>query len=175
MEMFVLGAAHSGKSEWILTQLRTSVIGTGVIPGLEARIAELKALRHPDWTHIEGENLTEALSRALAEGSQQILIDSVNLWLANFLLESWGKYDAAQHEARILHEMVRLETLLDDARAKGIRLAIVSSEVGAGVTPPDELTRLFRKTLGQLNRRFAARAQTVVQLVAGLPVFLKKG
>ena len=176
METFVLGAAHSGKSEWALTQLDidtpTTVIGTAVISGLDDRINDLKAKRPPHWKTIEGVDLYEAIEKALASDSEQIVVDSLNQWLANFLLESWLRYDIKQHESRITLEIDRVSNLL--LRAPSKHLLTISSEVGAGITPPDELSRFFRTSLGLINQKFAARANTVVQIVAGLPIFVRK-
>lgn len=176
METFVLGAAHSGKSEWALTQLDrdkpTTVIGTAVISGLEERIFRLKAARPPHWQHSEGQDLFEAVQSAILGDSEQIVIDSMNQWLANFLLESWLKYDKKQHESRIDHEITRLFHLFNQRPDKYI--LTISSEIGAGITPPDELSRFFRQSLGLINQKFAARANTVVQIVAGLPIFMAR-
>lgn len=176
METFVLGAAHSGKSEWVLTQLDrekpTTVIGTAVLSGLEDRIIRLKATRPSHWQHIEGGDLIEAIDKALQSDSEQIVIDSMNQWLANFLLDSWLKYDRKQHESRIDHEISRILDLFIQRPDK--HFLIISSEIGAGITPPDELSRFFRQTLGLINQRFAARANTVVQIVAGFPIFMTR-
>lgn len=176
METFVLGAAHSGKSEWALTQLDknrpTSVIGTAVISGLEDRIKVLISQRPSHWITIEDLDLYDALEKALASQSEQVIIDSLNLWLANYLLESWHRYDRKQQEARIGLEIERIFGLLSQAGSRHV--LTISSEVGSGITPPDELSRFFRSSLGLMNQRFAARANTVVQIVAGLPIFIRK-
>ncbi|MES2744272.1 MAG: bifunctional adenosylcobinamide kinase/adenosylcobinamide-phosphate guanylyltransferase [Bdellovibrionota bacterium] len=176
METFVLGAAHSGKSEWALTQLNldapTTVIGTAVLSGLEDRINSLKNARPKHWKHLESGDLFDQLKLAFAAAPDQIVIDSLNQWLANYLLDSWLKYDRKQHEARITLELERLFHIID--AHPSTHVLSVSSEVGAGITPPDELSRFFRQTLGHVNQRFAARANTVVQIVAGLPIFMTK-
>lgn len=179
MEIFVLGAAHSGKSDWVLTELEwdkpTTVIGTAVLTGLEERIHELKSKRNPAWIHIEGDetDLAKSLKQAFDKGSTQILVDALNLWLANFLIESWTKYDKVQQVARIQHEVSRMIELLSDPRHAQKTIVIVSSEVGSGVTPPDELARFFRQQLGWVNQKFAAHAEKVVQIVSGIPLIIK--
>lgn len=176
METFVLGAAYSGKSEWALTQLNktspTAVLGTAVIQGLEERIKRLKSIRPGHWIHYEHGDIQEQLREALESGAEQILIDSLNQWLANYLLESWLKYDKQQHESRIDSEVARIFQILD--RYPNAHVITVSSEVGSGITPPDELSRFFRSSLGLVNQKFAARAKTVVHIVAGLPIFINK-
>jgi adenosylcobinamide kinase/adenosylcobinamide-phosphate guanylyltransferase len=50
---------------------------------------------------------------------------------------------------------------------------LVSNEVGSGVVPAYELGRRFRDLAGELNQRVAAVADTVVLMVAGLPLPVK--
>jgi adenosylcobinamide kinase/adenosylcobinamide-phosphate guanylyltransferase len=52
---------------------------------------------------------------------------------------------------------------------------LVSNEVGFGIVPDNALARRFRDLQGRLNQRLAARADRVVLLVAGLPIFIKGG
>jgi adenosylcobinamide kinase/adenosylcobinamide-phosphate guanylyltransferase len=49
----------------------------------------------------------------------------------------------------------------------------VSNEVGQGIVPDNALSRRFRSAQGQINRRLAAQADTVVTVMAGLPLALK--
>jgi adenosylcobinamide kinase/adenosylcobinamide-phosphate guanylyltransferase len=53
------------------------------------------------------------------------------------------------------------------------RIVLVSNEVGAGIVPENALARRFRDAQGRLNQRFAARADRVVLMVAGLPITVK--
>jgi adenosylcobinamide kinase/adenosylcobinamide-phosphate guanylyltransferase len=50
---------------------------------------------------------------------------------------------------------------------------LVSNEVGLGIVPDNALARTFRDAAGRLNQHFAARADTVLFLVAGLPMRVK--
>ena len=47
---------------------------------------------------------------------------------------------------------------------------LVSNEVGLGIVPDNALARRFRDEAGRLHQRFAARADRVVFMVAGLPM-----
>lgn len=173
--LFILGAAYSGKSVLALEALKpdapTTVIGTARLSELEGRIDKLKSLRPPHWEHREGHELNDYLTQSLPR-SKQILVDSINQWLANVLLESWNKYDLAQQDARLNLEIRSFcETM---HKHRDHRFVIVSSEIGAGVTPPQELARFFRQLLGRLHQVLAAESASVVQVVAGLPLLFKK-
>ena len=84
----------------------------------------------------------------------------MTLWLSNRMLA----------DADIDAEIVSLENAL--ARRNGVTV-LVSNEVGSGVIPENALARQFRDLQGRLNQRLAARADRVVLLVAGLPMFVK--
>jgi len=49
----------------------------------------------------------------------------------------------------------------------------VSNEVGSGVVPAFRSGRVYRDLLGQLNQEVAAIADTVVLLIAGVPLAVK--
>ena len=53
------------------------------------------------------------------------------------------------------------------------KIICVSNEVGLGIVPETRLGRTFRDLLGRVNQDFAAAADEVLLLVAGLPLKLK--
>jgi adenosylcobinamide kinase/adenosylcobinamide-phosphate guanylyltransferase len=88
------------------------------------------------------------------------LIDCATMWLTNHVLDE-NPLDVAQSQ---------LFAALDDCTAP---VVIVSNEVGQGIVPDNALSRQFREAQGRLNIALAARADLVVQVVAGLPNVLK--
>jgi adenosylcobinamide kinase/adenosylcobinamide-phosphate guanylyltransferase len=50
---------------------------------------------------------------------------------------------------------------------------VVSNEVGQGIVPDNALARRFRDEAGRLNQRIAGLADTVLMMVAGLPLKVK--
>lgn len=53
-------------------------------------------------------------------------------------------------------------------------LVVVTNEVGLGIVPMYQLSRLYRDTLGWVNQRLAKHADKVYFMVAGLALDLKK-
>jgi adenosylcobinamide kinase/adenosylcobinamide-phosphate guanylyltransferase len=62
---------------------------------------------------------------------------------------------------------------LELARARRQTIICVSNEVGLGLVPETQIGRTFRDLLGRVNQDFAASADEVYLLVAGLPLQLK--
>jgi len=162
----VLGGARSGKSRY------AESLVAGVPPPwiyvataeafddeMAQRIAEHKARRDRRWQTVEApRNIVDALVDVPPGAS--ILIDCVTLWLSNLLLA----------EADIEQEMKRLDVALAQSRRSTV---LVANEVGCGIVPDNALARRFLDLQGRLNQQLAVRADRVVLMVAGLPLFVK--
>ncbi|MFT6024292.1 MAG: adenosylcobinamide kinase/adenosylcobinamide-phosphate guanylyltransferase [Ascidiaceihabitans sp.] len=163
---FVLGGAASGKSviaeNLILnSKLMPIYVATSRVWDAETknRVKVHKSRRDATWTTIEAPfDLSPALQSAIPENA--VLIDCATMWLTNHVLDE-NPLDVAQSQ---------LFAALDDCTAP---VVIVSNEVGQGIVPDNALSRQFREAQGRLNIALAARADLVVQVVAGLPNVLK--
>lgn len=176
--VLVLGAAYSGKSELAQRVCRaegkTAVIGTADLEEafLEARVKELRRLRPQHWEHFDGRETLGQQVLELAATHEQILLDSINQWIANLLLRSMQKYSVEQlgpHLDSLINPFV-------DSLAEippSCRLVLVSSEVGAGISPPRPVARLFRQLVGRCNMRIAALCPSVLLVSAGLPLLIQ--
>ncbi|TIS81099.1 MAG: bifunctional adenosylcobinamide kinase/adenosylcobinamide-phosphate guanylyltransferase, partial [Mesorhizobium sp.] len=91
---------------------------------------------------------------------QPVLIDCLTLWLSNHML--------ADHD--IEAECRRLSDVLSQPRGPWF---VVSNEVGLGIVPDNALARRFRDAAGRLNQQVAAVADSVLMMVAGLPLKAK--
>jgi adenosylcobinamide kinase/adenosylcobinamide-phosphate guanylyltransferase len=67
-----------------------------------------------------------------------------------------------------------IENIINIAREKEINLIIVSNEVGQGIVPNNELSRLFRDIAGRANQFTADKADRVFMTIAGYPIDLKE-
>ena len=168
----VLGGVRAGKSRYA-QQLarhgqRVLVVATAEAGDQEmaARIQAHRADRPADWTTLEEPvDLVTALEPRLPD-FDTVLLDCLTLWVSNLLLQD------GERRARpdIGAETHRLLQIYEQGDASWI---VVSNEVGLGVIPANELGRAFADELGRVNQIFAAAANDVIVMFAGLPVNLK--
>lgn len=170
--MLVLGGARAGKSAYAVARARA--LGGRVVflataeagdPEMAARIARHRADRPDGWRTVEAPlGLPEAIA-ALAGRADVVLVDCVNLWVANLLTK-----DPALSDTALIGHAAALEAV---ATRPGGHLLLVSNEVGMGVHPETAVGRRFRDALGLVNQAVARAADEVVLLVAGCPLTVK--
>lgn len=162
----VLGGAASGKSAFAENLLLESdldpvYIATGRVTDAEmgAKIKLHQIRRGPEWRLLEEPG---NLSKPLAElgASDGALLDCATMWLSNRLMAHQPLDEAA-------------EAFMSELSNATTPVIVVSNEVGQGIVPENKLARQFREAQGRLNIAVAARADLVVQVIAGLPNVLK--
>jgi adenosylcobinamide kinase / adenosylcobinamide-phosphate guanylyltransferase len=163
---FVLGGARSGKSRYGESLIMREPPPWTYVATAEAldnemtqRIAAHRARRSGDWHTLEAPHDLPAALAALPRAAV-VLVDCLTLWLSNLLLAG----------SDIEAETARLDRVLREMRG---RVVLIANEVGFGIVPENALARRFRDLQGALNQRIAARADQVVLVVAGLPLFVK--
>ena len=131
---------------------------------MAARIDRHRLERGTDWETIEApRELSEAVE-SLAKSADLILIDCLTLWLSNVMMCK-GATDDAITEA--------IEKLVDVVAKVRCPLIAVSNEVGLGIVPADLQTRRFRDFAGFLHQGWAASAQAVYFMAAGIAQRIK--
>ena len=163
---FALGGAASGKSQWAedvanSCGLRKTYLATGRIwdGEVQERVNIHRTRRDAGWQTVECPlNLAEPLSQ-LTSG-EIVLIDCATMWLNNHLMDG---NDLGQAQTDLLQAL----------RGCDAPWIIVSNEVGQGIVPDNAMARQFREAQGRLNIALAGEADTVVQVIAGLPQVLK--
>lgn len=162
----VVGGAASGKSAYAerivaATGRARLYIATAEVRDEEmrAKVARHREARGPDWRTVEAPLDTDS-ALASAGADEVVLFDCATLWLTNHMLAGSDLHARASH-------------LLATVTACAAPVVIVSNEVGAGIVPENKLARDFRQAQGQLNQQLAAAADTVVTVIAGLPLALK--
>lgn len=162
----VLGGASSGKSifaEGLVASQRDKLLYLATAEALDdemrAKLDRHRERRGPEWRTLEApRDLGPALSEATP--GEVVLLDCATMWLSNHLL---AESDLAEAEAALF------EALAGCAAP----VVVVSNEVGLSVVPENALARRFQAAQGALNQRLAARADLVVNVIAGLPQVLK--
>jgi len=154
--LFIVGGARSGKSRFAIERFspddRVVFVATAEARDEEMakRIARHRAERPSRWSTLE-------------EGYVVVIVDCLTLWVSNLLLR--GERDDA-----ILERADALAGLIRNRRSS---ITVVSNEVGEGVHPETAAGLRFRDALGRVNQQVAAACETVVLMVAGIPLTVK--
>lgn len=176
----VLGGVRSGKSAFAesrvvaLSQGQALYVATGlaVDEEMQERIRRHQASRPRDWSTLEEPvNLSDKLAPLLngARSLGVVIIDSVDVWVANLLMEHQSLSNQAL-EKTVINETDKLLALTADSPQAFV---MVSSEVGLGLVPPEPLGRRFQDLLGTVNQKIAASATEVYLVFAGIPSKIK--
>lgn len=166
----ILGGARSGKSRQALARARQSsgpTVFLATAPpedeSMRARIARHRAERPRDWTTVEEPLEIVAACRRFAGRYELGIIDCLTLWVSNRL----GR---GEDDETILSAADELAAVIGE---RALSLIVVSNEVGQSVHPLTEVGRRFQALLGSVNQRVAAAADSVILMVAGLPLWIK--
>ncbi len=167
----VLGGVRSGKSRHA-QQLagcwdRVTFVATAEHRDdgeMRAKIERHRADRPLHWKTIEEPLYLHLAIEQASAGSDAVLVDCLTFFAAN-LLEASAEDLRAQQAA--------IDRFCDALIAVPCTVILVSNEVGSGVVPAYVSGRRFRDLVGELNQRVAALANTVLLMVAGLPLTVK--
>lgn len=169
----VLGGARSGKSSFAescvlqLPQEHRHYVATATKSDDEMshRITHHQARRDESWQLHECALEVATLIESFHQ-HDVILIDCLTLWMSNVIFEGGETAD----EAAITQHVDRLVAALASSPAT---IIVVSNEVGLGIIPMGEVTRLFVDHAGWMNQAIAKVADKVTFVAAGLPMTLK--
>jgi adenosylcobinamide kinase / adenosylcobinamide-phosphate guanylyltransferase len=167
----VLGGVRSGKSRYAQRLAeradRVAFVATAERRDddeMRLKIARHRAERPSHWLTIEEPlNLAQIVKSVEVEWDL-ILIDCLTLYASN-LLEAYGE--------DMTTSLPHVDDLYASLASTSRPIILVSNEVGSGVVPAYALGRRFRDLAGEINQRVAAIADTVILMVAGLPLVLK--
>lgn len=122
------------------------------------RVQRHRQDRPAAWTTVEEPLDIESV--VVASTGKVVLLDCLTLWVTNLMMDGLD----AQTILR------RVDALIDAE----CDLIMVSNEVGWGIVPDNALARQFRDIVGWMHQRIAARADEVILMVAGLPLYIKR-
>lgn len=173
----LLGGARAGKSAYAMRLAQDSerasgsdvcfiATAQGLDEDLTKRIARHRAERPTNWRTIEEPCQIDDALRQASE-VRIVIVDCLTLFVSNWLMRHEDEHECEQFVRRVTRNFLAL------ARTRQQTIICVSNEVGLGVVPETGLGRVFRDLLGRVNQEFAAAADEVYLLVAGLPLQLK--
>jgi adenosylcobinamide kinase/adenosylcobinamide-phosphate guanylyltransferase len=173
---FILGGARSGKStvaERLAAQTGGRVVYIATAQALDdemaRRIQAHRGQRPPAWKTLEiPRDIARTLDR-LQPQAGLILLDCLTLLVSNLLVDAGQDPENPDEDAAKALVAAEIDALLDAILAGEADWIVVSNEVGMGLVPPYPLGRLYRDLLGWANQQVAARADSVLFMIAGLP------
>jgi adenosylcobinamide kinase/adenosylcobinamide-phosphate guanylyltransferase len=167
----VLGGVRSGKSRYAQSLAermdRVAFIATAERRDdeeMRVKIERHRAERPSGWTTIEEPLDLHAAIQSAGGNCDAVVVDCLTLFAAN-LLEAHGENEIKLHR--------QVDDLCEVLRSVPCTVILVSNEVGSGVVPAYASGRRFRDLVGEINQRVATIADTVLLMVAGLPLALK--
>ncbi|MDP8258275.1 MAG: bifunctional adenosylcobinamide kinase/adenosylcobinamide-phosphate guanylyltransferase [Candidatus Aadella gelida] len=168
--ILVLGGARSGKSSYAVEcakkfRKKTAFIATAEATDeeMKRRIKLHKLSRPRQWKLIEeGKEISSVLS-GLKDKYGVILIDCVGLLISNLMAEGLKDRDIEK----------KIKEFITSMRRSASTLILVSNDVGSGVVPEDSLARRFRDVIGFSNQMIAKKADEVILMQAGIPLYIK--
>lgn len=177
----VLGGARSGKSSYaeaLAAEQNGDVLYVATAEAwddeMRRRIAAHKAQRPAHWQTVESPRHPGAAIRAalgeLGSPPNIVLLDCLTLLANNVLIALPEAATEAAATAALMEEVDELLAAWDTCGGDWI---VVSNEVGLGIVPAYPLGRLYRDALGRANQHLASVADTVIFMVAGIPMRLK--
>lgn len=175
--MLVIGGARSGKSayaEQLAMRLPQPVLymasATAQDDEMIRRVEKHRQRRPISWKTLElgANDPTPALRNE--EGFNTILFDCLSLYVSRYL---WENHATMTYEAMEESLMAESDSLIKELKGRNLSLIVVSSEVGQGLVPENQLSRDYRDLLGSLNQFWAKKSESVYFVSAGIPLKLK--
>ena len=176
---FILGGARSGKSHFAEQQVLALTAkqdkqpvyiatASAIDEEMGNRISKHQDDRGESWQLIECPvALADTLSTLNSDNTY--LLDCLTLWLNNQL---YSVLDDSSDQQR-QHLQAEIDNLLTRLAAITTDIVIVSNEIGLGVIPMGESTRLYVDYCGWLNQGVAKIADKVTLVTAGIPLTIK--
>jgi len=124
--------------------------------------------RHHELKDIETEFENDAFDT--------IMLDCVGNLLMGILYEEVpdeDKFTTEDFELVVQKTVAEINSLCHFAGQQQKRLIFVTNEIGMGVVPETRYARYFRDALGHINKHVGRLSDTVVLMVAGIPVTIK--
>lgn len=172
----ITGGCRSGKSrhaQELAEQAGGRRLFIATAPILDEEMRE-RVERHREmrrgrgWEIVEEQiDLTGCLRRAAA--FDVVLCDCLTLWVNNLLFVADKSKTVIDED----HITKLSRDVCDAARSIPARVFFVTNEVGMGIVPENDLSRLYRDLVGRCNQEIAAAAESVALMVSGIQIRVK--
>ena len=170
---FVIGGCRSGKSRHALELAENFDVTRHVyiatcVPRddeMRYRVEQHQAERGRHWSTVEEPLRLSKILLSYSSPDTVLLVDCLTLWVTNLLMAANN-----QDPKYFIESTEELVQALEDTKGPVI---FVANEVGTGIVPENALARLFRDAAGSVNQHIANVADTVIWMVAGIPVKIK--
>jgi adenosylcobinamide kinase/adenosylcobinamide-phosphate guanylyltransferase len=173
----LLGGARSGKSSYAQSLAEASgkpvtflATAQALDEEMSTRIQKHRAERPANWETLEIP--CGIASHALQIKSEVVVFDCMTLLVSNLLMQ-FVKEDLVDEGPFMQAVQKEIEELMGMIRDREQDWFIISNEVGLGLVPPYQMGRVYRDALGWANQRVAREADTVIFMVAGIPMIVK--
>jgi adenosylcobinamide kinase/adenosylcobinamide-phosphate guanylyltransferase len=177
----ITGGARSGKSafaESLVTAGSKPVVYIATMEAVAtdaevtARITQHLARRPSTWMTIEAPKDAHDVIIKLPQNGLNCIFDCLSLYVSNLILESYSEQISFENLDRKAKAAINSLLQSIDARPD-VSFFVVSNEVGSGIVPENQLSRVYRDILGVANQHMARCASEVWLSCVGLQLRLK--
>ncbi|MFC1874512.1 bifunctional adenosylcobinamide kinase/adenosylcobinamide-phosphate guanylyltransferase [Chloroflexota bacterium] len=177
----IIGGARSGKSNYaqeLALKMPQPVLFVATAEAgdeeMRQRIEIHKRGRPDTWRTLEATNLVGDRIQQEIGAIPTVIVDCITLLVNNVFnkfLNSGGEIDEPSLVEKDV--MVEISSLVDCINQAEAEFIVVTNEVGQGLVPASNMSRLYRDLLGKANRILAQNIDDVYLMIAGLPVKIK--
>ncbi len=177
--ILVTGGARSGKSSHALDiaeKCGDNRLFIATCPSIDKEMSD-RIKRHQKerqgrgWQTIECETQLNTVFPTRANGFDVVLIDCLTLWINNILYRQ-------KERSEINIDDFLIGQLCEEWLNKTVQysgtVVCVTNEVGLGIVPDNALARRYRDLVGTCNQIVGKRANEVIFVSCGIPLYLKK-
>ena len=182
--VFILGGIKSGKSDYA-EQLardqqesqgkRVVYLATATVQDDETneRVRRHQARRPHEWLTEESPLEPQEVIARFDGQNAVIILDCLNFYLTNLLIEADADRDDADRERIIKGILRRVEDLVAAVKGSDAHVIAVSNEVGQCLVALNRLGRIFQDIMGMAHQTVARAADEVYVVTAGIPQRIK--
>jgi len=180
--LLLTGGARSGKSykaEQLAKENGGKVLFVATAEAgdedMACRIKNHQKNRPQEWHTLESSHKIGQGILHKKENYDVIIIDCLTMLTNNIICMAIAQY-GENVEEELIEKMLKeeLENITQAMRQLNSQFIIVTNEVGLGIVPDNRLSRLYRDLLGRANQFMADAVETIIFMVSGCELYVKK-